>query len=361
MPKSAYGPSKDPGNDHLWRWVGWVALAHVVVLLVFLLMGLFKPAPPKEQQWIDLMPSGSLTHGTPAGTAPSAALHTNTTASHTQPHHTSTARLETEETPLPSHPIAHSPTPALHHISEEHTPVSSESPQPTPHRRHHETEDPSHTVPTPSAVRPAPTIHHSPTPHPVKTPPPVELQEVTRVVPAAAPEATEAPERHASATPRPTEHHHHTPSPEPQHTAQDEPRDTTPDAPSQEEITRLLQQHTSTANPAGVSQATHSGPSGVANGHANEFGPFYASIRDQIYDAWQAPGTPDGHAVSPVVQIHVEPDGRVPAEQVVLVRSSGNADYDNSALAAARSLGKLHQSLPAGCPPDIKVTFDPSR
>ncbi len=48
------------------------------------------------------------------------------------------------------------------------------------------------------------------------------------------------------------------------------------------------------------------------------------SIRDQAMDLWQNPNLSDENAVDPVVQIHVEKDGRVPPESVYLLHSSGN-------------------------------------
>jgi TonB family protein len=76
---------------------------------------------------------------------------------------------------------------------------------------------------------------------------------------------------------------------------------------------------------------------------------------------WQSPNLADETAVNPIVQIHVEKDGRVPAESAHLIQSSGNASYDDSALAAAKNLGYLHEPLPDGCPPDIPITFKLTR
>jgi hypothetical protein len=107
----------------------------------------------------------------------------------------------------------------------------------------------------------------------------------------------------------------------------------------------------------GVTHAEKSGISGSADGHENSFSDFYASIHDQFMNKWQAPGTDDPNAAQPIIQIHVEKDGRVPPDRVVLLRSSGNAADDESALDAARSLGYLLQPLPDGCPPDITLNL----
>ena len=112
---------------------------------------------------------------------------------------------------------------------------------------------------------------------------------------------------------------------------------------------------------AGVKNATKIGTSGSANSHANPFQDFYDAIRDQVMSQWQSPNLADETAVNPIVHIYVEKDGRVPAESVHLIQSSGNPTYDDSAVAAAKSLGYLHQPLPDGCPPDIPITFKLTR
>jgi outer membrane biosynthesis protein TonB len=109
---------------------------------------------------------------------------------------------------------------------------------------------------------------------------------------------------------------------------------------------------------AGVSHADHTGPSGDPNGTSNPFADFYASINRQTMDKWQNPDAADQQAVNPVVEIHVEKDGRVPADRVYLKSGSGNQAIDESALNAARSLGYTLQPLPDGCPPDISITFE---
>jgi len=83
-------------------------------------------------------------------------------------------------------------------------------------------------------------------------------------------------------------------------------------------------------------------------------------IHDQVMSQWQSPNISDENTVNPIVQIYVEKDGRVPPESVHLVQSSGNTVYDDSAVAAAKSLGYLHEPLPDGCPPDISIIFKPN-
>jgi len=127
---------------------------------------------------------------------------------------------------------------------------------------------------------------------------------------------------------------------------------------SKEEVAAALGQK---LDAAGATNAVKFGTSGAANSHANPFADFYAAIRDQVMSKWDSPNLSDDTAVNPVVQIHVEKDGRVPPESVTLVQSSGNQSYDDSAVAAAKSLGYLHEPLPDGCPPDIPITFKLTR
>jgi TonB family protein len=81
-------------------------------------------------------------------------------------------------------------------------------------------------------------------------------------------------------------------------------------------------------------------------------------IADQVREAWKSPMTPA--SIAPIVAIHIERDGRVPPESVHLIRSSGDPAYDQAALATVRSLGHLHEPLPDGCPPNIKIAFNPN-
>ena len=112
---------------------------------------------------------------------------------------------------------------------------------------------------------------------------------------------------------------------------------------------------------AGVENAVDHGTSGSDHAQANPYQDFYLSVRDQVMSKWTSPNLTDETAVNPEVTIHVEKDGRVPPEQVTLTRSSGNQAYDDSAVAAAKSLGYLLQPLPDGCPPDIHINFKLTR
>jgi TonB family protein len=126
---------------------------------------------------------------------------------------------------------------------------------------------------------------------------------------------------------------------------------------SKEEIAARLGEK---SDEAGVRNATKTGTSGAADGHANQFADFYASIHDQVMNLWQSPNVADQNAINPIVHIYVEKDGRVPPESVHLIQSSGNPAIDDSAVSAAKNLGYLHEPLPNGCPPDISITFKPN-
>jgi TonB family protein len=84
---------------------------------------------------------------------------------------------------------------------------------------------------------------------------------------------------------------------------------------------------------------------------------YYQSIHDKIMAVWHPPGEIDGSTVNPIVRIHVNRDGSVPPDEVVLVRSSGNKAIDAVALDAARKLNSL-PPLPSACKPDIPITFN---
>jgi TonB family protein len=127
---------------------------------------------------------------------------------------------------------------------------------------------------------------------------------------------------------------------------------------SKEEIAAKLGQK---LEQAGAVNQTAVGQDGSDHSQANQYQDFYRMIHDQVMGQWHHPNLVDETAVNPVVKIHVEKDGRVPPELVTLEQSSGNPDYDQSALDAARGLGYLLQPLPDGCPPDISINFKLTR
>jgi TonB family protein len=299
---------RNPGPDneleieqksHFWKWVGLVALLHVAVIgmVYWVYQNVSMTKPP--EQFISLLPEGDVVKGTPGAQQ---------------------AHKLGPTTPAPVMRQASPPTPPL-------------PPAPAPIQ----------------PPKPAPVAMDKPAPKP---PPPkvkVDLTLVDRPVPATDKPVTK-PKHLKKPVAKTTE------NPE----DQDHEAAVKPDSSglSKEQIAEKLGEK---LDSAGVKDAAKSGASGSANSHANPFADFYASIRDQVMSEWQSPNLADETAVSPIVQIHVEKDGRVPPESVQLIQSSGNSTYDDSALAAAKNLGYLHEPLPDGCPPDIPITFKLTR
>jgi len=311
-------PKPDPSEElsdqqsrAFWRWVAAVALLHVLVILGASLYYLLAPAPKPPDQFITLMPLGTEAHGAPGAQQ----AHKAGAAQQAAPHKASAP-----------------PPPASAHVA----PPKPVTPQPVV--------KPPPPTPIPKATAPAPI---KPPPKPVKPKPEtpkvkVDLHEVDRT------DVTDTP-------PKPAKHHAKKPvkTPDDSQDDNDASRDTT--GLSKQQIAEKLGDK---LEPAGSHNAEKYGPSGQANGHANDFQDFYALIRDQVRDAWNSPMTPA--QTEPVVGIHVEPDGRVPAESVHLIHSSGDPAYDAAALDTVKRLGFLHEPLPHGCPPDITIRFNPN-
>lgn len=312
-------PKKEPETEqksHFWRWVGLVALLHVVVISLFCLFYEFAPSTPPPEPFISLLPPGDTVKGTPgAQQAPKIGPST--------------------------------PAPSVQHTAPPPVPV-----QPPPQ---------------PVAVKPPPV----PVPQPVE--PPVVKTDVPQLVPdkpvpkppqkvKVKVDLTQLVDGPVPDKPVVKPKHHKKP------VAVAPTDDNAPDsdAPSNPNSTglskeQIAQQLGKKIEESGATNAEKIGKSGSANSHANSFADFYDSIRDQAYSKWKYPNLADETANSPVVTIHVEKDGHVPPDQVVLTQSSGNAAYDQSALAAAKSLGYLYQPLPEGCPPDISINFKLTR
>jgi TonB family protein len=293
------GPDDELGTERkssFWKWVGLVALLHVIVIcLVYWLYENVSASKPPEQ-FISLLPPGDVVKGT-AGAQE--------------------AHKVGPTTPAPAvHPASATPAPPAIQPPE---PVAKTEALPadkpiTPPKPKVKVDLTLADGPTPAANKPKPKLHHK---KPV-----------------------------VKTTANPEE--------------QDHEAAANPDSAglSKEEIAEKLGEK---LDAAGVKDATKTGASGSENSHANSFADFYASIRDQVMSEWQSPNLADETAVNPIVRIHVEKDGRVPPESVQLIQSSGNSTYDDSAVAAAKNLGYLHEPLPDGCPPDIPITFKLTR
>ena len=299
-------------QSNFWKWVLLVALLHLLVFAVVYLIYGWTPTPKPPEQFISLLPQGDVVKGTP-GAQEAHKVGPTTTAS-----------------------IAH------------HAP-----PPPPPAAAPAKVLPPPKPITPPPVLRPetlAPSLEKpAPKPPPKPTPPKPPKVKVDLHL-ADAPATAEA-----KPVTKPKTH----PKKPAEKPATDETSDA-PDSPglSKEEIAAKLGDK---KEAAGIKNAVKTGTSGSANAHPNDFSNFYAAIRDQVMSQWESPNLTDETTVNPIVQIHVNKDGRVPVETVHLTTSSGNPTYDESALTAAKSLGYLHEPLPDGCPPDIPITFKLTR
>jgi len=310
-------------KSNFGKWFGLVALLHLLAICLFGLFYSASPTPPPKTFEFSLLPDGDVVKGTPgAQQAPKVGT----------------------VTPAPS--AQRTPTP----------PVEAQPVQPPP----------------PVAVAPPPPV---PVPKPIKLKPvvlkpeaPLVEQEkpvtLTPPKPKIKVDLTKLVDGPAADNPQPVvKHKPQVKKPVAVATSSDLSNQNAANTSeshglSREEIAKELGKK---VEASGVTNAVKIGPSGAANSQANPFADFYAMIRDQVMNKWEHPNQLDDTAVNPVVQIHVEKDGRVPPESVTLVKSSGNPTFDTSALEAAKSLGYLLQPLPDGCPADIPITFKLTR
>jgi len=323
-------------SSPFWRWLAVIALAHVLVI-VFLGWLYHAPAPIPPDQFISLLPPGELVKGAPGAPEAPKVGHP------TQAHSTSSAPSPKPVTkPKPVTPPA--PTPPPPQAVAPPAPVKPPTPTPTP------------PPPTPVVAQAeAPAVEPKPPVKPAPPKPDVHKVKVDlHLVDVPATDATDKPVKAKPHPKKPTIK----PTPENETAAQDTAAAADNPGLSRADIAAKLGEKLKTA---GVDEASNMGVSGSEHGKANDFSDFYDSVRDQVKNRWPCPNITDTTVVTPEVQIHVEKDGRVPPESVVLTRSSGNPTYDASALAAARSIGYTLQPLPDGCPPDISINFKLTR
>jgi TonB family protein len=294
-----------------WKWFALVFLLHLIAFVLLIIFFNHRPQPPVE--FMSLVPPGDVVKGTPG--IQSAPKISATTAA---PSHTAPAKV----TPPPA-PIVH--TPPKPKVEK----VQPPTPKPPP-------------IITDNATTPAP----PPKPKPPKPQPPKVKVDLTL---ANAPDADQPP------PPKPVKAKHH---PKKATKPTDTPVgdiDSDTHGLSKDQVAQKLGDK---LKASGVENAQKTGVDGSTHGKTNDFQDFYASIHDQVMSKWSVPNFVDDTAVDPVVQIHVDKDGRVPAELVTLKRSSNNPAFDQSALEAARGLGYTLQPLPTGCPPDMSITFN---
>jgi TonB family protein len=304
--------AEDRETSHFWKWVGWVALFHVIVICAVTIFYEFTTTTKPPEQFISLLPDGDIVKGKP-GTQEAHKLGPTTAAStthHSAPPPPPAASAPPKKVVTPVKPPVLKPSA----LADDNPLAKPTPPKPTPPK------------PKPAKVKVDLNLQDGPTPV-VNTP---KLK------------------THLKKT---------KPTLRPEDTADDD-NDSTTKAEStglsKEQIAAKLGDK---LDAAGIKNATQIGKSGSINAHPNNFSDFTNAIRDQVMDLWKSPALIEQPAVYPVVQIHIEKDGRVPAEGVHLIQSSGNAPYDESAVTAAKNLGYLHEPLPDGCPPDIPITF----
>jgi TonB family protein len=305
----------EPGGN-FWKWFAVVLLAHLVAFAILLIFFHARSAQPPPE-FISLMPAGDLAKGTPGAQA---------------------AQKIAPTTPAPSHPATSTPVPtppAPEKPKIQHVTPPAPTPKPPPILK----DDAREQAPP---VKPVP-------PKPVKVEPAkpkikIDLSQLVDAPDTDQPKPVKVkPKVHPKKIVKAQE--------KPSHDATDSETDGMTEAQVAKKLGAKLAAE-------GTDKGTITGPNGSTHSKANEFADFYQSIHDQVMTKWSVPNLVDDTAIDPIVRIHVEKDGRVPADRVTLERSSNNPAFDQSALAAARSMGYTLQPLPDGCPPDISITFN---
>jgi TonB family protein len=311
------GPEEDieqQRNAGFWKCVVLIALVHFLVILGVSLYYLFAPAKEPEPDFITLLPKGDTVIGK-AGKQEAHKIGAPQTA--IPSHHSSTPP------PTPAHVTPPTPKPV--------TPPQVVKPPPTP------TPIIKDNAPAPAPVKPVKPVK----PKPVKPKVKVDLNEVDRTE-----TTTETP-------PKPAQHHEKKPVKTP-----DKSNDDTSHETSGLTHQQIMDKLGDKLDPSGAQNAKKFGADGAPDGHASNFQDFYLLIRDQVRDAWSSPMTPA--ETKPIVSIHVEPSGHISPDSVHLVRSSGDAAYDQAAIDTVKRVNQLREPLPKDCPPDITITFDPN-
>ena len=313
----------DDSGSSFWKWFAVVLLAHVLIVAVLLIL-FHSRAPKPPVDFISLMPSGDLAKGAPGAQAAHKISPTNPAASH-----------PVNETPIPP-----PPTPVPEKPKVQHVVPPAPTPVPPPILKDDAREQAPPVKPTPPKPAPPKKAKVEPAKPKIK----IDLSQVVDI-----PDSDEA----KPVKPKPKVH------PKKTVKAQEKPAhdatDSETDGMTEAQVAKKLGEKLAAE---GTDKGTTTGPNGSTHSKANEFADFYQSIHDQVMTKWSVPNSVDETAIDPIVRIHVEKDGRVPADRVTLERSSNNPAFDQSALEAARGMGYTLQPLPDGCPPDISITFN---
>ncbi len=318
-----------PIREHFRRTLAWVALAHLIFFLFLGAWSLSRPKPPKPIEFINMLPEGSLVHGRPG---PSEGPVVG----------------KKFQAPAPAPPAPSQPAPKPQPVKEVEPPPAPEpepivAPEPTP--------TPAPKIPDPTAwsqekakpekiKKPA-----KPTPAPVTDKPKpkikVDLNEIERP-------STGTPSRRSPqlAKIRPSDVDGTDPG------GTGKAREGVPGMTAAGVAERLGRE----LKASGVDKAVGIGPSGSPNGSGTgENAWYYTLIRDQMYQAWNMPISLAGKKLQTLIRILVEKNGTI--SRVDLVRSSGNKEHDDSALAAVRRVGRIREPLPEGMDGSIDINF----
>lgn len=171
-------------------------------------------------------------------------------------------------------------------------------------------------VPAPPPVEPPPPVPAPPTPVPQPTPPPEPPRPEPVPAPRPAPPKPSPPKVEVDLT---------------RTVRKSTPAPSSPSAPPSQSIREKLS--------SSVKEQSQSGPT------PNEIAAYRALIKRILYASWTRP-TGLNSKLEATVDVRVQPDGAL--ELVGLRESSGHDRFDQSALAAVRSVRKIPRPLPAG-------------
>lgn len=319
-----------PIREHFRRTLAWVALAHLLFFLFLGLWSLRRPKPPEPIKFINMLPQGNLVHGRPGpsegpvvGKQFQPAAPAPPAQSKPSPPSQPEKAVEPPPPPEPVKPPEPTPEPEPTPKAPDPTAWSTEKPK------------------TQKPVKPDKT----PTPKTEKTKPKIKVdltQEIERPSSRTAAKSTAANANKS-------------------HPADVDGTDPHGTGKAREGLRGMTAEGVAERlgkelKASGVDKAVGIGPSGSPNGNGTgENAWYYTLIRDQMYQAWDMPMTLAGKRLQTLIRIFVEKNGAI--SKVDLVRSSGNKEHDESALAAVRRVGRIREPLPEGMDGSIDINF----
>lgn len=319
-----------PSREYFRRTLVWVALVHLVAILFLGLWSLSRPKPPKPIEFINMLPVGNLVHGRPGPSEGPVVGKQFQPAAPAPPAPSTPA-------PTPPQPKAPEPPPAP-----EPEPVKAPEPTPEPTPAPKTPPDPSSWSQEKPKTKKSDKPDKPSTPKPEKTKPKIkiDLTEVDRPGTSSSHASTQIAKSHPSQV-NGTE-------PGGTGTAREGVKGMT-----KEGIAERLGKE---LHASGVDKAVGIGPSGSPNGTGTgENSWYYSLIRDQMYQSWNLPIALAGKKLQTLIRIFVEKNGSI--SKVELVRSSGNKEHDDSALAAVHRVGRIREPLPDGMDGSIDINF----